>query len=226
MAKMEGGMRICATTPLEAMSQWPMIREFPALQMALRGVVASSTYRQAVVRRILDGEVSLQGLAAALIALDAELFVTGPIRERSISLAKYLTMDSVKLRTDEVITDFFLPKTPSSRSALSSHESSTYQSVDYLRSGQAVCGVAAWARKSGNTLEEVRIVLSGCTQIPVPLKRVSDALRGKEYTPSHIEAAIRKLGEERLTLYNPELTHGNHLFNLAKTLIKRALIII
>ena len=222
----EGGLTIGVSMSLDALSQSVAVREFPALHMALRGVVISTGLRQADMRRILQGEASLQGLAAALMALDAELLVTGPVRERAISLAKYLLLDGIKLTADEVITDFFLPKATAPKATSGGQENSTYQSVDYLRSGQAVCGVAAWARKSGDTLQEVRLVLSGCTQVPVPLKRVSAALRGKECSPGHIEAAIQKLGEERLTLYNRELTLGSHLFNLTKTLIKRAVLMI
>ncbi len=224
--EVNGGLQIGALVTLETLARSAAVREFPALQMALRGVVVSSGLRQVDMRRILHGEASLQGLAAALMALDAELLVTGPVRERAISLAKYLLLDGAKLTTEEVITDFFLPKATGPKATSGSQESSNYQSVDYLRSGQAVCGVAAWARKSGDTLDEVRLVLSGCTQVPVPLKRVSAALRGKECSSSHIEAATQKLGEERLTLYNKELTLGSHLFNLTKTLIKRAVIMI
>ncbi len=224
--EVNGGLQIGASMTLETLARFPAAQMFPALQMALRSLIVSNAHRDAKLRKVLTREGEVQGLAAALIALDAELFVTGPVRERAISLKKYLSLDGVKLNDDEIITDFFLPKSSTPKANSGTKESSSYQSVDYLRSGQALCGVAAWARKSGETLEEVRIVLAGCTQVPVPLKRVSAALRGKECTPSHIEAAIRKLGEERLTLYNPELTLGSHLFNLAKTLIKRAVIMI
>ncbi|MFB9295176.1 FAD binding domain-containing protein [Persicitalea jodogahamensis] len=224
--EVNGGLQIGASMTMETLARFPAAQAFPALQMALRSLIVSSAHREAKLCNVLTGEGEVQGLAAALIALDAELFVTGPIRERAISLRKYLSLDGLKISDDESITDFFLPKSSLPKSQSGSKESSNYQSVDYLRSGQALCGVAAWARKSGETLEEVRLVLAGCTQVPVSLKRVSAALRGRESTPSHIEAAIRKLGEERLTLYNPELTMGSHLFNLTKTLIKRAVIMI
>ncbi len=222
----DGGLRIGLTVSFQALAQQPCVWYYPALQMALRSLLQPTATRQGDMRQVLSGEAEVQGLAAALIALDTELFITGPIRERSIGLLKYLSLDSLKLRAEEVITDFYIPNTPSSRFRPGSQQNSNYQSIDYLRSGQAVCGVAVWARKSGDTLDEVRLVLSGCTRLPAPLRRVSAALRGKDCSTENIEQATRKLGEERLTLYNPELTLGSHLFNLSKTLIKRAVLMV
>ncbi len=218
----EGGWRIGLTVSFGALAQQPYVRNFPALQMALRSLAASSATRHVDMRQILRGEVAVQGLAAALMALDAEVRITGPIRERSVGLVKYLSLDGVKLMADEVIHDFFIPSAASPKSRPGSTQNSNYQSIDYLRSGQAVCGVAVWARKSGDTLDDVRLVLSGCTRLPAPLRRVGMALRGHDCSSESIEQAMRRLGEERLTLYNPDLTLGSHLFNLSKTLIKRA----
>ncbi len=222
----DGGLRIGLAVSFEALAQQPCVWNYPALQMALRSLLQSNAARHGNMRQVLGEEGAVQGLAAALIALDAELLVTGPIRERSVGLVKYLSLDGMKLRAGEVITDFYIPNTPSVRFRPGSQQNSNYQSIDYLRSGQAVCGVAVWARKSGDTLDEVRLVLSGCTRLPAPLRRVSAALRGKDCSAESIEQAIQKLGEERLTLYNPDLTLGSHLFNLSKTLIRRAVLMV
>ncbi|MPR35314.1 hypothetical protein [Salmonirosea aquatica] len=201
---------------MDTLQRHPMVRDFPALDMALRSVATPNNQRLKDLRAILGRETAFQGLAAALMVLDARLIVQGPRGEREISAGHYMSPEGLGLAPGEAPVGFYL--------AEAGRYSSGYQSVGYLRSGQAVCGVAAWARKSDDTLEEVRIVLSGCTPVPIPLHRVSAALAGKECTVRGIEEATLRLGEERLRLYNPSLTLGSHLFNLAKTLIRRAVL--
>ncbi len=212
----DGGLLIGMLATVETLQRHSMVREFPALDMALRGVATPNSQRLKDLRTVLNRETAFQGLAAALMVLDARLVVRGPMGERMISPNYYLSLEGMGLGPDETTTGFYL--------ADAGRHNSGYQSVGYLRSGQAVCGVAAWARKSGDTLEEVRIALSGCTPVPVSLNQVSAALVGKECTIRWIEEATLRLGEERLRLYNPSLVLGSHLFNLAKTLIRRAIL--
>ncbi len=212
----EGGLLIGATTSFDTLSRNPAIHDYPALAMALRTMVNTASRRQKLLHKVLLPDAEVQGTAAALMALNTQLVVARPMGERTIRLATYFSQDSGGLKPGEVVRSFFIPK--------AIRESSVYQSVDYLRSGQAVCAVAIWAQRSLDIFEDVRIVLSGCTYRPVPLSRISAALQGKECIPERIDEAIQKLGEERLTLYNPSLTLGSHLFYLSKTLIKRALL--
>jgi CO/xanthine dehydrogenase FAD-binding subunit len=212
----DGGLLVGIMATVETLQRHPLIREFPALDMALRGVATPNSQRLKDLRTVLNRETAFQGLAAALMVLDAKLVVSGPMGERMVGPGCYLSLEGMSLAPGEITTGFYLSE--------AGRHSSGYQSVGYLRSGQAVCGVAAWARKSGDTLEEVRVALSGCTPVPVSLNRVSAALTGKECTTRWIQEATLKLGEERLRLYNPSLILGSHLFNLAQTLIRRAIL--
>ncbi|TDB64020.1 FAD binding domain-containing protein [Arundinibacter roseus] len=212
----DGGLLIGASTTFETLFKNPLVREYTALYMALKTSTSPVCRRDKTLGRVLYQDREAQGLAAALMAFDATLFVLGPRGERVISLIDYLTLENTPLTPGETVRHFFVSG--------EARQSSVYQSVDYLRTGQPLCGVATWASRQNDVLEQVRIVLSGCTPVPIPLRRVSASLCGKECSTEQIEAATRKLGEERLMLYNPSITIGSHLFNLAKTLIKRAVL--
>jgi CO/xanthine dehydrogenase FAD-binding subunit len=211
-----GGLVIGASTSFGTLVRNPAVREYAALHMALRTMANTTNRREKTLLRALLPDKEVQGTAAALTALDARLSVVRPHGERIISLIDYFGQEKRGIQPGETVRSFVVPQAV--------RASSVYQSVDYLRSGVAICGVAIWARRSQDTFGEVRVVLSGCTPHPVLLPRIGAALHGQECVAEGIEKAIRKLEEEPLTIHNPLLTQGSHLFNLSKTLIKRALL--
>lgn len=186
--------------------------------MALRHLVAPMSRQKKTMCRVLCGDAEVQGVAAALMALDAQLILTSPRGERIVNLLDYFGQQENVLGYNEVVRSFFVSN--------ETRQKSVYQSVDYLRSGQAVCGVAVWVRCSHDVVDDIRIVLSGCLPFPVVLPHIAAALRGHECTAARAEEATRKLGQERLLVYNPTLKMGSHLFNLTQTLIKRAVLTI
>jgi len=209
---------IGATATFGSVFQHPAVKQFPALYMALRHLTAPMSRQKKSIGRVLCGDAEAQGPAAALLALDAQLLITRPRGERIISLLDYFGHEESTLAYNEVVRSFVV----SNETRLKS----VYQSVDYLRSGQAVCGVAVWVRCYQDVVEDIRIVLSGCVPFPVLLPHIAAALRGHECTADRAEEATRKLGQERLLVYNPSLKMGSHLFNLSRTLIKRAVLTI
>lgn len=211
----EEGLAIGASTTLEVLFRHAAIVKYTAVYMALRNVNGPANRRQKMIGSVLTPDVSSQGVAAALMAHGADIEVVGPDGSRVVNIMHYFSKPEKILSPGEKVKSFLIPS--------ANRDSSIYQSVDYLRSGQAVCGVAAWAQKSEDTLDKVRLVLSGCTAYPIYLERISGFLQGKECTTDQIEEVIRRLGEERLVLHTPQLMMGGHLFNLSKTLIKRAL---
>jgi CO/xanthine dehydrogenase FAD-binding subunit len=211
----DGGLVIDSSMTFDALCHHPKVKAFSALQMALRILCAQQTQRQKSIGQVLYQDAAYQGFWGALLALDAQLVLDHFGSERVLSLSKVFDPQNQWLKTGEKVKGFYISQ--------KFCEHSVYQSVDYLRSGQAVCGVAAWAYKTNGTIDNVRIILSGCTPVPVYLERMSNIMIGRECTMEEIEKAIQRLEEERLVLQNPQLVIGSHLFNLSKTLIKRAL---
>lgn len=214
----EGSLVIGAMATFGSVFHHPAVRHFPALYMALRHMAAPMSRRKKTMSRVLCGDAEAQGTAAALMALDTQLILTSPRGERIVSLLDYFGQQENVLGYNEVVRSFFVSG--------ETRQKSVYQSVDYLRSGQAVCGVAVWVRCSHDVVEDMRIVLSGCIPFPVVLPHIAAALRGHECTADRAEEATRRLGQERLLQYNPSLKMGSHLFNLTQTLIKRAVLTI
>ncbi len=215
VTKGDGGLLVGATTTFESLFKHPEIYQYAAIFMALRNVNNAATRRQKMVGRVLSPDFASQGLAAAMMALDTQLLIAGSGETRATTLSHFCTKDLCVLRPGETVKRFFIPEY--------NCQNSVYHSVDFLPSGQALCGVAAWAYKTNGTIDNVRIILSGCTPVPVYLERMSNIMIGRECTMEEIEKAIQRLEEERLVLQNPQLVIGSHLFNLSKTLIKRAL---
>lgn len=211
----DDGLVIDSSMTFGALCQHPKVKAYSALQMALRILCTQQTIRQKSIGQVLYQDAAFQGFWGALLALDTQLVLDHFGSGRILSLSEVFDPQNQWLKAGEKVKGFYISQ--------KFCEHSVYQSVDYLRSGQAVCGVAAWAQKTDDTIGCVRVVLSGCTTVPVYLEKMSNLMVGKECSMEEIEKVIQRLGEERLAVHNPQLVIGSHLFNLSKTLIKRAL---
>jgi len=158
-------------------------------------------------------------LAPMLVALGAQLNVTGPQGKRVIPLDKFFTLPSEGnlrrenvLKNDEIITEIFVPTSPlTARSTYLKFKER--DSLDF-----AMSAVAVALQMNGKTVKDVRIVLGGVAPIPW---RVPDAERfviGKELTSDVLQEA----GKIALSRAEP-LQNNAYKIPLTQTLVRRAL---
>jgi xanthine dehydrogenase YagS FAD-binding subunit len=158
-------------------------------------------------------------LAPMLMALGAQLNVTGPQGKRVIPLDKFFTLPSEGilrrenvLKNDEIITEIFVPASPlTARSTYLKFKER--DSLDF-----AMSAVAVALQMNGKTVKDVRIVLGGVAPIPWRVPDAEKFLIGKELTNDVLQEA----GKIALARAEP-LKNNAYKIPLTQTLVRRAL---
>ena len=158
-------------------------------------------------------------LAPMLLALGAQLNVTGPQGKRVIPLDKFFTLPSQGnlrrenvLKNDEIITEIFVPSSPlTARSTYLKFKER--DSLDF-----AMSAVAVALQMNGKTVKDVRIVLGGVAPIPWRVPDAEKFVIGKELTNDVLQEA----GKIALARAEP-LQNNAYKIPLTQTLVRRAL---
>jgi len=158
-------------------------------------------------------------LAPMLVALGAQLNVTGPQGKRVIPLDKFFTLPSEGnlrrenvLKNDEIITEIFVPASPlTARSTYLKFKER--DSLDF-----AMSAVAVALQMNGKTVKDVRIVLGGVAPIPWRVPDAEKFVLGKELTNDVLQEA----GKIALARAEP-LQNNAYKIPLTQTLVRRAL---
>ena len=168
-----GGIRIGALTTLASIVNRPdLAAAYPVLAEAV-AVVADPQIRN---RATLGGSLlqSRPGgdLAAALLALDASIDVTGPAGMRSVSIDALLSEAKASmLEPAEIMTSIVLP---------GGAVGSAYEKFRDPASGFALCGVAVLIQLDGaGTVTKCRMSVTGATKSIVRLRVLEASLTGQ-----------------------------------------------
>jgi len=170
---------------------------------------------------ILGGEPSFivhpSDCAPALVALDAQLLVTGPEGEVEVDIAdffilpRHLVERENRLQPGELITRILLP--PPDETKRSKYFKITERAWDF-----ALVSVAASLTISGGICEDSRIVLGGVAPSPWRAFTAEEALNGRPLSPATIGEAA-----ERATDGAVPLEHNAYKVPLAQTAVRRCL---
>ena len=158
-------------------------------------------------------------LAPMLVALGAQLNVTGSQGKRVIPLDKFFTLPSEGnlrrenvLKNDDIITEIFVPASPlTARSTYLKFKER--DSLDF-----AMSAVAVALQMNGKTVKDVRIVLGGVAPIPWRVPDAEKFVIGKELTSDVLQEA----GKIALARAEP-LENNAYKIPLTETLVRRAL---
>ena len=155
-------------------------------------------------------------LAPALIALRAEVTITSPNGSKTVPLQELFlgpnhTAETI-LKTDEVLTEIRIPVQSEGTRQIFLKERIRH-SADF-----ALSSVAAVARISAGTCEEVRIVLGGVAPFPYVASAAGKLIKGKKLD----ERLISEAAEASVEGAKP-LPMNRFKVDLAKALVKRAL---
>jgi carbon-monoxide dehydrogenase medium subunit len=121
---------------------------------------------------------------AAILALEAELEITGPTGQRVVAASDFFVeMMQTAIQSNEILCEIRVPKTPASVA---------YVKFAQKASGFAIAGVAAVVDKAAKT---VRVGITGIAPKPYRAQAVEAALRGKPLATDTIAQAARKAAE-------------------------------
>jgi xanthine dehydrogenase YagS FAD-binding subunit len=158
-------------------------------------------------------------LAPALVALDAQIKIAGPVGEKTLPLEKFFVLPQVDVKREnilkpgEIVTEIYVPQ-PKPNSKGFYHKVRERQAWDH-----AIVSVATIVQSSGGNVRDARVVLGGVAPIPWRAPKAEEFLRGKKLDDGNAQ----KAAEIALEGARP-LKDNVYKVNLSKALIQRALL--
>jgi len=127
---------------------------------------------------------------AAILALGAELKLSGPKGERRIAVEEFFlgTMTTV-VEPTEILTEIRVPVSPR-------RCGSAYLKMAQQASGFAIVGVAVWLRVAQDgRCEDIGVGVTGLSEKPFRARTVESRLRGNKLTPKLIAESAAQVAE-------------------------------
>jgi xanthine dehydrogenase YagS FAD-binding subunit len=158
-------------------------------------------------------------LAPALVALDAQIKIAGPVGEKTLPLEKFFVLPQVDVKREnilkpgEIVTEIYVPQ-PKPGSKGFYHKVRERQAWDH-----AIVSVATVVQSSGGNVRDARVVLGGVAPIPWRAPKAEEFLRGKKLEDGNAQ----KAAEIALEGARP-LKDNVYKVNLSRALIQRALL--
>ena len=153
---------------------------------------------------------------ATILALDADLQITGPNGERTVKATDFFQgLYETDLGDDEILTAIHV-------SIPDANTKGTYLKLHQVASGFALTGVAVVLTKSGDTCQSVAVGITGVSDAPYRASGVESALTGLALTGGNIAAAAARAVDGITAL---EDLHASEAYrqNLAKVYTRRAI---
>jgi len=157
-------------------------------------------------------------LAAALLAVDAQVELRSTEGERTVPLADFFALPTAAHRRESVIGEDELLLAVHVPGLFSGEHSTYVKAMDRKVWAFALAGVAATVVMQKDVITDLRLVLSGVAPIPWRVTAAEELLRGK--TPS--ESLFAQAAEVAITDAEP-LAHNEYKIPLVKSLLRRAL---
>lgn len=188
-------LRLGALTTHREVELSPVVREALPVLSHTFGVVANVRVRNAATVGGVVAEADYASDPPALLrALDAEVDVTGPDGDRSITIADFLVgFYETALEPGELVTSIRVPLLP--QGAGSVYEKFTTRSSE----DRPCIGVAAIARleADGRTCADLRVAVGAAAEVPQRFEEVESGAVGREIDEA-LAASIAEQYAERI----------------------------
>ena len=213
----EDGLRIGGLTTHRSVEKSDIIREkFPMLAQMEYTLASVAVRNWGTVGGNLCSADPASDLAPTLIALNAEVTLTGPDTKRVVALDEFFA-DSFEtiMKTDEILTEIHIPKAVMN--------GGIFIKFALRETDLAVVSVATHLTLkefSHDTCDDIRIVMGAVNSFPSRIKRAEELIRGQKITDALIEKAARAASED---IQPTSDMNGKEEFkrNIAKVLVER-----
>jgi len=189
----DDGLRIGGLTPHRTVEKSDIVKEkFPMLT-EMEFMLASVAVRNwGTVGGNLCSADPASDLAPTLIALGAEVTLTGPDSERVVNLDDFFVdLFETVLKADEILTEIYIPGSVLSggchlKFALRATDLAVVNAATHLTLNES----------NHNLCEDIRIVMGSVGPVPYRSKRAEELFRGQEINAALIEKAARITAED------------------------------
>ena len=191
----DGGLAIGALTTYAQLLDEPAVK-FLALRDALPHIADVQVRNRGTIGGAIAHADPAADMPAILLALDAEVVARSAQRgERTIPIGEFFDGPfSTALAPDELLTEIRLPPPPA-------RHGSAYRMLEQPASGFAIAGVAAVVGRPGSgngaedTVDHVRVAVTGVGDMPYRATSVENALRGTKLGSAAIGNAVGSITE-------------------------------
>jgi len=187
----KGHLAIGALTRESELDESPLIREKYPIIADTAGVIGDPLVRNmATVGGNLAHADPANDHPATMLALSAEVVVTGPKGQRIIPLSDLFTgLFTTSLEPSEILTEIRIPTPPA-------HSGGAYVKVERKVGDFAAAAVAVQITLDGDKCKSVGIGLTNVGSTPIRASRAEKALQGKPANDANIQEAARIASEE------------------------------
>jgi len=213
------GLTIGATALLGKVAKHrTIIKEFPAIAKAA-GNTANVQIRNmgTVVGNLCNASPAADN-APALLALNAELNITGPQGNRVLALENFFVGPGfTALQTAEIVTSIFVPTPPLASGTTYLHLSAR---------GRVDCSAAStgvFLALKGTKVETARIFIGACGPTPLRMLKTEKKLIGQKFTKTIAEKAGLQASKESKPISD---VRANEVYRskIVAVLVKRAIL--
>ncbi len=212
------GLTIGATTLLSDVASHPEIRRhFPTIaQAALKTATVQIRNMGTVVGNLCNAAPSADN-APILIAMDAELLITDPKKERSLPLVEFFKGPGLTvLKPGEIVKSVFVPFSPL-------HSGTSYESISERgKVDIAAVGAAARVVLNGEQCVGIGIALGAVAPTPMRAFGAEKVLMDKNWSLELVEKAALRASREAKPITDMRATAA-YRRKMVQVLTKRAL---
>lgn len=156
-------------------------------------------------------------LAPALISLDAEISISTPKGDKTLSMADYYTLPRINVRKENILNPGEIVKEIKIPLAKKGEKSTYYKIKERGAWDFALVSAAVKGTVSGGVFKDIKIVLGGVAPVPWRLEKAEKLIKGKRVT----ENLLKQAAGEALKDASP-MTENGYKKELAEAVIYRA----
>ena len=215
----EEGVRIGATTTIKMLHESPLLQEQPykMLSDAAWELGHYNLRNIATVGGNICNAVPSADAPVALIALEANTVIAGPVGERTAPLHEfYRFVRETTLGPEEFLKELVIPPQPSNTAA-------SFQKIGRTKIDIAIVNVACRLTLVEGIVEDSRIVLGAVAPTPIRAFEAEQRLNGNEISPQLVELVAR-LSAEATKPIDDVRSSAQYRREMTRVLTRRAIL--
>jgi len=196
IAAQDGQLRIGARATIRAIERDPRVQaRYAALADACHNFSTTQVTTMGTLGGNLGNGSPASDSAPALIALGAEIELTGPDGARRLPLEQFFVgPGTTALRRGELITDVILPQPPAGMG--SAFLKNSRVAADIAKANGAVMLVREGDRAADSRVADCRMAFGSVAPTPLRTRQAEQALIGQVWSKELVERAARLASEE------------------------------
>jgi len=211
------GLRIGALTTLRTIELSPIVqKDYVLLYEAIHQIASIAVKNMGTAVGNLCVASPASDVAPPLLALGAELKITGPTSKSTMTIESFfIGVNRTALQPSEIVTGILVPSLPDATGG-------AFVKLARTASDIAKVNVAVTLTVTNNTCKDARIALGSVAPTVVRARKAENIVKGQKLEPKMIAEAAEAATEEAKTITDVRST-AEYRKRMARVLVKRAI---